>query len=85
MNITSFKKIEWCGDNPKGILTSYTTIFGDNKIGFRIMNCADGKLRLIDFSNDKEEHVVVSVEDGKKKAQELFDKYCMDILHNIYQ
>ena len=85
MKTTSFKKIEWCGADPKRIMTSYTTIFGNNQIGFRIMNCADGKLRLIDFSNDKEEHVIVSVEDEKRKAQELFDKYCMDILHNIYQ
>ena len=49
------------------------------------MNCADGKLRLIDFTNDNEKHIVNSVEDGKRRAQEIFDKYCMEILHNIYQ
>lgn len=85
MNTTRFKKLEWSGNDPKGIMTSYTTVFQNNQIGFRIMNCADGKLRLIDFANDMEKHIVNSVEDGKRKAQELFDKYCMEILHNIYQ
>lgn len=80
-----YKQIEWNGTDPKIMLTSYTKVFGNNQIGFRIMNCADGNLRLMDFTNSEmKSYIVKSVEAGKEMAQSLFDSYCDEILRNIY-
>lgn len=86
MNITrGFRQIKWDGNDPKRILTSYTNVFGNNQIGFRIMNCADGSLNLIDFTNNEMKiYIIKSVEEGKEMAQSLFDSYCDEILRNIY-
>ncbi len=79
-----FKKIEWIGNDPHGMMTSYTKVFGYKQIGFRIMNCADGLLRLVDnTTDDMKMYVIHSVEEGKEKAQALFEQYCNEIIRNI--
>lgn len=79
-----YKKIKWSGDDPHGMMTSYTKIFGYKQIGFRIMYCADDFLRLVDnTSDDMKMYVIHSVEEGKEKAQAIFEQYCDEIMKNI--
>ena len=77
------RELEWDGDNPKEVMTSYTTIFPTCKIGFRIMNGTTDKLILVDFTGNKN-YPIESVEAGKKKAQELYNEYCEQILENAF-
>lgn len=79
-----YKKIKWSGDDPHGMVTSYTKVFGYKQIGFRIMNCADGFLKLIDNTTvEMEMYVIHSVEEWKERAQLIFEQYSDEIMKNI--
>lgn len=76
------QEIKWEGDDPKGVMTSYTRIFNKVEIGFRIMTGADG-LTLVDFTRG-DHHKIYTVDEGKQKAQELFNQYCDEIMKNAF-
>ena len=81
---TGYKKIKWSGDDPHSMMTSYTKVFDYKQIGFRIMYCADDLLRLVDnTTDDMKMYVIHSVEEGKEKAQVIFEQYCDEIMKNI--
>jgi len=78
-----FKKIEWFGNDPKGIMQSYTIIYNNFKIGFRIMNSVSG-LCLIDFNKEQPEFISVkTVEEAKEIAQEKYENICNEIIKNM--
>lgn len=80
-----YKKIKWSeNDEPRCVMSSSTKVFDYNRIIFRIMYDADGILKLIDNTpDDMEIYVIHSVEEGKEKAQEIFEQYCDEIMKNI--
>ena len=80
-----YKMIKWSeSDDPRCVIASYTKVFEHNHIAFRIMYDADGVLKLIDNTTDDiEMYVINSIEEGKEKAQEIFEKYCNEIMENI--
>lgn len=82
-----FKNIEWQGNDPTGIMQSYTTLFNNITVGFRIMNGVKG-LCLVDFNKDNFNHeyiLIKSVNEGKVIAQERFNVICSKIINNISQ
>lgn len=65
-------------------MSSCTKVFDYNHIIFKIMYDANGVLKLIDnTSDDMKIYVIHSVEEGKEKAQEIFEQYCNEIMKNI--
>lgn len=77
------REIEWAGDDPKEMMTSYTNVIGNTYIGFRIMYAGGGKLKLKDFHGGST-YDADSIDEAKQTAQSLFEAYCEEITKNIF-
>lgn len=80
--MTKFKELIWVKE--KDVLvdtfTSTSTILYDHKITFKIV--VGKEIKLMDYIDNLSIYVN-SVEEGKRKAQIQFEKYCNEILSNI--
>lgn len=83
-NGIKWKQIVWDGNNPHGVMTSYTPLFDNRNIRFRIMYNGNGELMLMDFQATRKTcHIINTVDDGKKLAQQLYENYCDEIFNNL--
>ena len=85
--MATFKKLTWTTEDPKEMMLARVKIFGNDYLGFRLMECTDGLIRLIDGQKQSREDrysiVVNSIEEGKREAQLLYERYCAEIVINI--